>query len=102
LNNDTESKNANVADNTDHYYAASLQSESDVMNTYNSFDSDIDRNTAQYNAGSTSMSDMYIPYSNEPHHPNMPNIQYSDFAATYRLYESDDFKVNDDDITYPA
>jgi hypothetical protein len=89
-------------DNTDHYYAASMQSESDVINTYNSFDSDIDRNNAQYNAGSTSMSDMYIPYSNEPHHPNMPNIQYSDFAATYRLYESDDFKVNDDDITYPA
>jgi hypothetical protein len=48
------------------------------------------------------MSDMYIPYSNEPHHPNMPNVQYSDFAATYRLYESDEFKVNDDDITYPA
>lgn len=89
-------------DDTDHYYAASVQSESDIINTYNSFDSDIDRNNAQYNAGSTSMSDMYMPYSNEPHHPNMPNVQYSDFAATYRLYESDEFKVNDDDITYPA
>lgn len=94
--------NGGRVDGTDHYYAASIQSESDVMNTYNSFDSDIDRNNAQYNAGSTSMSDMYMPYSNEPHHPNMPNVQYSDFAATYRLYESDEFKINDDDITYPA
>ncbi len=86
----------------DHYYAASMQSESDIVNVYNNFDNDVDRYNMEYNTASASMDDMYMPISHEPHHQNMPNIQYADFGATYRLYESEDFLINDDDITYPA
>lgn len=89
-------------DSVDHYYAASMQSESDIANTYNNFDSDLERNNMYYNTASAGLDDIYMPISNEPFHPNMPNIQYADFEATYRLYESDEFLINDDDITYPA
>ena len=32
----------------------------------------------------------------------MPNTRYVDYKATNRLYENDDFPINDDDVTFPA
>lgn len=86
----------------DYIYTASMQNESDVFDNADSFDGERDRQNAYYNAGAASMDEMYMPFSHDPHHENMPNIKYSDFAATYRLYASEDFIVNDDDLTYPA
>lgn len=95
---------AGMVDQVDSVYAASMQSEQDIFDTINKFDRNTEREVAQYNAGSISMSDMYIPYSNEPYHPNMPNVKYVDYKATNRLYESeeDNIQINDDNISFPA
>ena len=85
-------------------YAASMQSQEDIFDTRNKFDSNVQRQIAEYNAGSISMDKMYMPYSKEPHHPNMPNIKYVDKKATLRLYEDEENNVffNDDNVTFPA
>lgn len=91
-----------TVDQVDSVYEASLQNEQDINDTSNKFDNDRQRKAAEYNAGAASINDIYIPYSNEPYHPNMPNIKYVDYKAINRLYENDDFKINDDDVSFPA
>jgi len=86
----------------DSLYSSSMQSEQDICNTANLFDSITQRAQAMYNAGASRMSDLFIPYSNEPHHPNMPNMQYVDFRATNRLYENEDLTMDDNEYSSPA
>jgi hypothetical protein len=86
----------------DYSYGASLQTQENIIDTYNMFDSDLQRNVASYNAGAINMSDKYIPFSHEPAHNNIPNVPYVDFKATNRLYETEDFAINDKDIIPPA
>jgi len=86
----------------DNVHSASMKTDNEITDMMNTFDDEIQRNVAEYNAGSASMSDMYLPYSNEPYHPNMANIQYRDYRATNRLYETPDFLIDDDNITPPV
>jgi hypothetical protein len=86
----------------DNVHSASMKTDNEITDIMNTFDDEIQRNVAEYNAGSASMSDMYLPYSNEPYHPNMANIQYRDYRATNRLYETPDFLIDDDNITPPV
>jgi len=86
----------------DNVYSASLQNEEQIHDNFNIFDSPIQRNIAEYNAGAARIDDLYIPYSNEPYHGNIPHMEYVDYRANNRLYENDDFKIQDDNITSPA
>jgi hypothetical protein len=86
----------------DNIYAASMQNQQDIFDTANKFDSDNQRQTAEYNAGSVAFDEMFIPFSNEPDHPNMPNVRYVDYKANNRLYETGETTINDDDITLPT
>jgi hypothetical protein len=91
----------NVTD-IDNVFASTIQSEQDVLDTANRFDSDNQRQMAEYNAGSVRFDEMYTPFSNEPYHPNMANIRYADFRANYRLYEIGETTINDESITPPV
>jgi hypothetical protein len=86
----------------DNIYAASMQNQQDIFDTANKFDSDNQRQSAEYNAGSVAFDEMFIPFSNEPYHPNMPNVRYTDYRANNRLYETGETTINDDDITLPT
>jgi hypothetical protein len=89
----------------DYVWATTFQTDKDIADTLNIFDDTIQSSIAEYNAGSSKLEDKYTPFSYEPYHGNMPNIQYVDFAATNRIYEDfadDGFKINDDDVTAPA
>ena len=83
-------------------FGGSFQSQENILDTSNTFDSALQRNSASYNAGAASVSDMWMAYSEEPYHSNMPNRTYVDFRATNRLYENEDLTVDDDDVTSPA
>ena len=83
-------------------FGGSFQSQENIFDTSNTFDSALQRNSASYNAGAATVNDMWIAYSEEPYHNNMPNRAYVDFRATNRLYEINDIKIDDDNITSPA
>jgi hypothetical protein len=83
-------------------FGGSFQSQENILDTSNTFDSALQRNSASYNTGTASVSDMWMAYSEEPYHSNMPNRTYVDFRATNRLYENEDLIIDDDDVTPPA
>jgi hypothetical protein len=99
---DNAGSSAGNINQIDSVYSASLQSPEDIFDTFNTFDSVTQRQSAEYNAGAVRMDDMYIPYSKEPYHPNMPNMQHPDYRANNRLYESDEFKIDDETVTPPT
>lgn len=83
-------------------FGGSFQSQENILDTSNTFDSALQRNSASYNAGAASVNDMWMAYSEEPYHSNMPNRTYVDSRATNRLYENEDLIIDDDDVTSPA
>lgn len=71
----------------DHINDAAMQTMSDVNHITNQFDNIYDRESAMSDAGASKLSDIYIPYSEAPFHPSLPNIAYRDQKARNNLFE---------------
>jgi hypothetical protein len=83
--------------------SVSMQPETNIYDTANRFDSNIQREQAMYNTGASRLSDLYVPFSNEPFHSNIAhNHRTIDFRAINRLCEDENFTINDDEFTPPA
>lgn len=71
---------------TDHINDAAMQTAADINHTTNQFDNTYDRETAMSDAGASKLSDIWIPYSEAPFHPSLPNMVYKDEKARKNLF----------------